>query len=96
MDVGGYFKSMADICRYFKSVADVSRYFGSMVDINSYSVLVEFNGILGLVESSGFLKCGVDFGGNLKLVNPSRFLRLLFGVITTNHKAFLLTVGGGK
>jgi len=39
-------------------------------------ILVEFSGIFGLVESSGFLRCKVDFGGNLRLIDFSRFPRL--------------------
>ena len=37
--------------------------------------LVEFNGIPGLVESGGFLRRGVDIGGNLRLIDFSRFPR---------------------
>jgi hypothetical protein len=36
---------------------------------------VEFSGILLLVESSRFLRYGVDTSGNLRLVDLSRFLR---------------------
>jgi len=32
---------------------------------------VEFSGIFGLVESSGFLRRGVDISGNLRLVDLS-------------------------
>jgi len=75
-----------DVCGYFRSVADVS----------GYSVLVEFSRILGLVESGGFLRCGVDFGGNLRLVDFSGFFRLLFRVIIMGCKAFLLAARGSK
>ena len=67
-----------------------------MTDVSGYSVLVEFSGILGLVESNGFLRCGVDFGGNPKLVDFNGFLRLLFRVRTISFNAFLLTMGGSK
>jgi len=87
---------LTDISRYFGSVADVCRYFRSVADVSGYSVLVEFDRILGLVESGGFLRCGVDFGGNLRLIDLSRFLRLLFRIIIVSCKAFLLAAGGGK
>ena len=57
---------------------------------------MEFCGILGLVESGGILKCRVDFSGNFRLVDPSGFFRLLFGVGTAGYKAFLLTIRGSK
>ena len=38
-------------------------------------MLVEFSGILRLVESSRFLRRGVDIGRNLRLVDLSRFPR---------------------
>ena len=66
------------------------------MDVGGYSVLVEFSGIPGLVESSRFLKCRVGFGGNLRLVDFNRFFKFLFKVKTTNYKAFLLTAEGSK
>ena len=65
-----------------------------MADISGYSILVEFSGILGSVEFGGFLT--VDIGGNLKLVDLSRFLRFLFRVRIAGYKTFLLAVKGGK
>ena len=65
-----------------------------MVDVGRYSVLVEFSGILGSVESNGFLI--VDIGGNLRLVDSSGFLRFLLGVRTAGYKTFLLAVRGNK
>jgi hypothetical protein len=47
----------------------------SLVDISGIFILVEFSGILGLVESGGFLRCRIDIGGNLRLVDLSRFPR---------------------
>ena len=44
--------------------------------INGNLVLVEFGGIFRLVESSRFLRCEVDFSGNLKLIDLSGFPRL--------------------
>jgi hypothetical protein len=38
-------------------------------------MFVEFSGILRLVESGRFLRRGVDVGGNLGLVDSSRFSR---------------------
>jgi len=45
------------------------------VDIGGNLILVEFGRILGLVESGGFLRRGVDIGRNLRLVDLSRFSR---------------------
>jgi hypothetical protein len=45
------------------------------VDISRIFILVEFGGILGLVESSGFLRCRIDISRNLRLVDLSRFPR---------------------
>ena len=38
----------------------------------------------------------VEFGGNLRLMDPSGFLRFLFGVGIMGYKTFLLAVRGGK
>ena len=64
------------------------------MDVSRYSVLVGFGGILGSVESSGFLT--VDIDGNLRLVDFSGFLRFLLRVKTAGYKTFLLAVGGSK
>ena len=45
------------------------------MDISRIFILVEFGGILGLVESSRFLRYRVDIGRNLRLVDLSRFPR---------------------
>ena len=45
----------------------------SLVDISGNFILVEFSKILRLVESSGFLRRGVDISRNLRLVDLSRF-----------------------
>ena len=45
------------------------------MDISRIFMLVEFSGILSLVESSRFLRREVDISGNLKLVDLSGFLR---------------------
>jgi hypothetical protein len=52
-----------------------SRNSRSLVDISRIFILVEFSGILGLVESSRFLRCRVDISRNLRLVNLSGFPR---------------------
>ena len=68
---------------------------------------MEFSRILKLVESSGFLRCGVDISGNLRLVDLGRNLRLVdlsrfprfyfgFRFRVVYYKAFLLITGGGK
>jgi len=38
-------------------------------------MLVEFSGILRLVELGGFFGYRVDIGGNFRLVNSGRFFR---------------------
>ena len=57
---------------------------------------MEFGGIFGLMESSGFLRCKVDFSGNLRLIDLSGFPRLWFRVRVTCYKAFLLITRGSK
>ena len=65
----------------------------SLVDISKIFILVEFGGILGLVESGGFLRRRVDIGGNLRL---SKFPKFWFRVKVIYYKVFLLIIGGGK
>jgi len=43
-------------------------------------MLVEFGGILRLVESGGLFTYRVDVGGNFRLVDPSGFFRFWFRV----------------
>ena len=59
---------------------------------------MEFGGILGLIESSGFLRSRVDISGNLRLVDLSGFPRFYFRFRfrAVHYKAFLLITGGGK
>jgi hypothetical protein len=45
------------------------------VDISRIFILVEFGGILRLVESSKFLRYRIDISRNLRLVDLSRFPR---------------------
>ena len=45
------------------------------MDISGNLILVEFGGISELVESSKFLRRGVDISKNLKLMDLSRFPR---------------------
>ena len=68
------------------------------MDIGRIFILVEFGGILRLVESSRFLRCRVDISRNLRLVDLSRFLRFYFRFRfrAVYYKAFLLITGGGK
>ena len=75
-----------DVYRYFKSLADIIRYF----------ILVKFSGIIRSVESGGFLRCGVDISGNLRLMDLSGFPKFRFGVKAVSCRAFLLATGGGK
>ena len=86
MDINGYFRFLVDICGYFKS----------LVDVVKYLILVEFSGIIGLVESSKFLKCRVDISGNLRLMNFSGFFKFWFRVRVVSYRVFLLVIGGGK
>ena len=46
--------------------------------ISGIFISVEFSRILGLVESSGFLRCRVDISRNLRLVDLGRFPRFYF------------------
>ena len=57
---------------------------------------MEFSGIIGLVESGRFLKCGVNISRNLRLMDFSGFPKFRFGVRVVSYKAFLLIIGGGK
>ena len=52
--------------------------FGFLVNISRNLILVEFGGILRLVELGGLFRYRVDVGGNFRLVDPSRFFRLQF------------------
>ena len=47
------------------------------MDISGIFILVEFGKILGLVESSGFLRCRVDIGGSLAFIEFSGLPRLV-------------------
>jgi hypothetical protein len=47
----------------------------SLVDISGIFILVEFGGILRLVESSRFLRCRIDISRNLRLVDLGGFPR---------------------
>ena len=58
---------------YFGFLTDVSRYSRSLADVGGYLVLVEFGGIVRLVKSSGFLRYGVDIGGNFRLSGFFKF-----------------------
>jgi len=67
-----------------------------LVDISRNLILVEFGGILRLVESGKFLRRRVDISGNLRLVDLSGFPRFWFRVRVVSYKALLLIIGGGK
>ena len=75
---------------------DVYRYFRSLADVIRYLILVEFSGIIRLVESGGFLRYRVDISGNLRLIDLSGFLKFQFGVRVVSYRVFLLIIGGGK
>jgi len=68
------------------------------VDISRIFISVEFGRILRLVESSRFLRCGVDISRNLRLVDLSRFPRFYFRFRfrAVYYKVFLLITGGSK
>ena len=76
-----------DVGRYFKSITNICGYFGSVADVCRY---------FGSMADVGGYSVLVEFGGNFRLVNPSGFLRFLFGVGTVGYKTFLLAMGGGK
>jgi hypothetical protein len=48
------------------------------------------------VESGRFLRCRIDIGRNLRLVDLSGFPRFQFRVRVVYYKAFLLIIGGSK
>ena len=85
-----------DVNRYFRFLADIYRYFRSLVDVIKYLILVEFSGIIKLVEFSKFLKCRVDISGNLRLIDLSGFLKFQFRVRAVSYKVFLFAIEGGK
>ena len=68
----------------------------SLVDISGNLTFVEFSRILRLVESSRFLRRGVDISRNFRLVDLSRSSRFQFRVRAVGYKALLLITGGGK
>jgi len=82
-----YSKFLTDINRYFKSIADICRYFRSIVDICRY---------FGSVADISRYSVLVEFGGNLRLVDPSGFLRFLFRIGIVGYKTFLLATRGSK
>ena len=53
----------------------IGRIFRSLVNIGGNLIFIGFSRILRLVESSRFLRRGVDISGNLRLVDLSRFSR---------------------
>ena len=57
---------------------------------------MEFSGIIRLIKSNKFFKCGVDINRNLRLMDLSRFLKFQFRVKVVSYKAFLFAIGGGK
>ena len=79
--------------RYFKFLIDVGGYSRSLADVGGYLILVKFGKIVRSVKSSGFLRCGVDIGGNFRL---SRFPKFWFRVKAVYYKTFLLIIRGGK
>ena len=54
---------------------DINRYFRFLVDVYGYFILVEFSGIIKLVKSGKFLKCGVNISRNLKLIDFNGFFK---------------------
>ena len=75
MGFNKYFRSLIDVNRYFRFLADIYKYFRSLADVVRYLILVKFSGIIRLVESGGFLKCGVDISRNLRLIDLSKFFK---------------------
>jgi len=52
---------------------EFSGVFRSLVDVGGILMLIEFSGIPGLVESSGFLRYRVDSYRNFRLVDYGGF-----------------------
>ena len=75
---------------------DVYGYFRSLADVIKYLILVEFSGIIRLVESGGFLRCKVDISRNLRLMDLSEFFKFQFRVRAVSYRTFLFATGGGK
>ena len=75
---------------------NVYRYFRSLIDVIRYLILVEFSGIIRLVESGEFLRCRVDISGNLRLIDLSGFFKFRFRIRVVFYKAFLFVIRGGK
>ena len=73
-----------------------NRNFRFSIDIGGNLAPVEFGEIFWLVESSGFLRYGVDFNGNLRLIGLSGFPRLQFKIKMIYYKTFLFVMGGNK
>ena len=66
------------------------------MDVSGNFLLMEFSGILKLVEFGGFLRHRVDISGNLRLIDFSEFPIFQFGVKIVYYRTFLLTIRGGK
>ena len=52
---------------------EFSKLFRSLIDVGENLILIKFGGISGLVESSKFLRQGVDISKNLRLMDPDEF-----------------------
>ena len=85
-----------DVNRYSRFLVDIYRYSKSLADIIGYLILVEFSGIIRLVESGGFLRYRVNISGNLRLMDLSGFLKFQYRVRVVFYRVFLLATGGGK
>ena len=66
------------------------------MDVGRNLIFIEFSRIPRLVESSRFLRRGIDISRNLRLVGLSKFPRFYFRVRVVGYKTLLLIVGGGK
>ena len=66
---------------------DIGRYFKSVIDVCGY-----FRSVTDICRYFVL----VEFGGNLRLVDLSGFLRFLFGVKIMGYKTFLLAARGSK
>ena len=62
----------------------------------NFRFLTVINENLMSVEFSRFLRRKVDFSGNLRLIDLSRFPGLWFKVKAICHRVFLFATGGGK
>ncbi len=86
-------------CGEFKFLLSLRRYitWGQFVEFSrNFKFLTIIGKNLVSMEFGGFLRRKVDFNGNLRLIDLSGFLRLLFGVKIIYYRVFLFVMGASK